>query len=523
MNATDSPAQGTARRWLLLIAGFAAVVSGCGRSTSRTDGTAGTATSTAGRGGAGGAGGSTGDAGATAGVDGTGGSTAGAGATSGTGGSTGGADATGGTGGSTAGTGATAGVGGTGGSTGGTGGSGGSGGEAGAPLENPTECVGIPSSRGACEGGCAINAAFALRCPSPLTDIELADWNLLIEHATGASLYAFHHEGGLIVQGDWDDPAVRRELAVDGEVPIVVHETADGDILVSPASTAGGTHELAAGLLLDAAYDDETLRVLESNANRVTLHSIAADGSVTSDLVSDDASAASLVRRSSPPRMALVNSAGAASIYGDGGPRTINLPSPVRVDTPWFSAVALGDRLVLGSLTPGTDGTDGIYFVEDAGVARSFGATRTQSCPEDYVAEYPDICEFELVPDVIIPGAVLAAELVVHAGEPWLVSIVGEVTDQCRTFTGRCFESQPCDCEYRRFGSTANAALRLENLDDPTRVLRVELGDFSYETVQLAVSSSEAGALFIAIAEGQFSPGGGSHAGVAIDYLMLTP
>jgi len=58
--------------------------------------------------------------------------------------------------------------------------------------------------------------------------------------------------------------------------------------------------------------------------------------------------------------------------------------------------------------------------------------------------------------------------------------------------------------------------------NDRSLVLRVELGDFPYETVQIAASSSDYGALFVAVAEGQFD-GSGNHAGVFVDYLMLTP
>jgi hypothetical protein len=506
MSVDDSRARRAWQWRVLLVAGFAATASGCGRSVSRTDGTAGTAASMAGRGDSGGTGGSTGGTADSGGTGGAGGSTGGTGATSGSGaagGSTGGTADSGG--------------------TGGTGALGGAGGEAGAPLVNPTECVGATSSRGPCEGGCTLNAAFALRCPSPLLDIELAGSNLLVEHATGASLYGFHFEGGLITLDAWTGTDVRRELATDNELPIVAHEAGAGDVLLSPTTTAGGTHALAAGLLLDVAYDDENVRILERVDRRVTLHSIATDASITSNLLSDDAQAASFVRGSSPPRIALVDRAGVTSIQGEGEPRAVNLPSPVRPDTSWFSAVALGERLLLGSMTLGTDGTDGTYIVDDAGVARSFGATRALRCPDEWIAEYPDICEFELIPDVTTHEAVLAAELVVHEGEPWLVSIVGAVTDHCRTFVGRCFESRPCDCSYRRFGSTVDAALRLENLDDPARVLRVKLGDLPNETVQLAASSSETGMLFIAIAEGQFSPDGGSHAGAVIDYLLLTP
>jgi hypothetical protein len=495
MSSREARAQGVWPGWLLLLAGFTAGSVACGRSVSRSDGTAGTAASTASQGGA--------SAGGSGGVGGTGGT--------GSGGD-GGGDA------STAGRGAAGS--GTGGSSAGSGASSGSGGDASTTPANPAECVAVPTTRRTCISGCAVKAAFALRCPSSLMDLELAGSNLLVEHGAGAGLFGFADEDGLVALEAWGSFA-RRELAVDGDSPIVVHEDGGGSIVVSSSTTPSGAVPLGVGTLLDAGFDARALRILGANEGSISLFSIAADGSVTGDEVHPDASSASLLSGSSPPWVSVALDDG-AWLYGQGEPRRVELPTPVRIGTNWFSAVSIGARAVLGSLTQGSDGTGGTYVVNDDGVERTFGYPRTLSCPVDYTANYPDICEFDFVPAVTTSEAVLAAELVAHDGDLWLVSIVGKVTDRCDAFVGRCFESLPCDCEYRRFGSIEDAVLRFENLDAPGAIQQAELGDFPNETVQLAASSSETGALFVAVAEGQFTPAG-DHAGVYIDYFVLRP
>jgi hypothetical protein len=366
-----------------------------------------------------------------------------------------------------------------------------------------------------------------MRCPSPLVDIEAEGSSLLVEHAAGSSLlkganlWGFEPEDRFVSE-TWPGLDVRRELATNADALVVVHEAGDGVLLVSPSGGAELTLELSLGRLLDVGFEADTLHVLGLDERELTLHSVAPDGSVSSELVSDDASAGRLVRGSSPPRVVTLDGAGSAFVLGSGELRAVSLPSPIWVESAWFSAAALGERLLLGSLASGPGGTGGVYLVEDDGAARSFGNSRTLRCPDSYTAFYPDICEFEQITPVTTPGAVLAAELVVYADEPWLVSILGDVTDTCRTSVDRCFESRPCDCTYSRAGSTRSAVLKLENLDDPSRVLRIELGDFPYETVQLAASSG-GGVLFVAVAEGQFTSGGGSHAGALIDYLFLLP
>jgi hypothetical protein len=494
MSSREVGAQGAWQRRIVVLAGFAAVSAGCGRSVSRSDGTAGTAASTASQGGA--------SAGGSGGVGGTGGT--------GSGGDGGRASAAGR---GAAGSGA-------GGSSAGSGASSGSGGDASTTPANPAECVAVPSTRRTCISGCAVKAAFALRCPSSLTDVELAGSNLLVEHGAGADLFGFNDEDGLVALEAWGSFA-RRELAVDGDSPIVVHEDGGGSIMVTASTIQSGAIPLGVETLLDAGFDAHALRILGDNEGSISLFSIAADGAVTGDEVHPDASSASLLSGSSPPWVSVALD-GSAWLYGQGEPRNVDLPTPVRIGTNWFSAVSVGARAVLGSLTQGSDGTGGTYVVNDDGMARTFGYPRTLSCPLDYTANYPGICEFDFVPTVTTSEAVLAAELVVHDADVWLVSIVGEVTDRCETFVGRCFESLPCDCEYRRFGSIEDAVLRFENLDAPGPIQQAELGDFPNETVQLAASSSETGALVVAVAEGQFTAAG-DHAGVYIDYFVLTP
>ncbi|HEX6764175.1 MAG TPA: hypothetical protein VF103_01830, partial [Polyangiaceae bacterium] len=108
----------------------------------------------------------------------------------------------------------------------GSGGSGGSsgtgtGGSAGAPDDDPTECRFVPSSRGPCEGGCTLNAAFALRCPSSFYSLEVAGSNLLLDHQGGSDLFGFHFEGGLIGLGHWNPESPMPRLTTTGDEPIV--------------------------------------------------------------------------------------------------------------------------------------------------------------------------------------------------------------------------------------------------------------------------------------------------------------
>jgi hypothetical protein len=164
----------------------------------------------------------------------------------------------------------------------------------------------------------------------------------------------------------------------------------------------------------------------------------------------------------------------------------------------------------------------GTLEVNDAGTVSILGNPRTLECPESFSADDADSCDFERVTPVTTSRAVPAADLVVHETEPWLVTIVADVVDACDTFTLACTEALPCECVYRFSGSAVRAELRLTPLDDPARALSLSLPDFPRATVSLQASSSDAGAILIAIAERQFTADG-SEAGTAIDYAMITP
>jgi hypothetical protein len=393
-------------------------------------------------------------------------------------------------------------------------------------LGNPSECASVRSTRGPCEGGCTLNAAFALRCPSPLSSwLEVADTNLLIQHANGADLFGFHHEGGLIPLRHWDEANLRRELALDAEgSPIVVQELEGGTIGIDWDGLADGEHELSMNPLFDAAFDDGTLHVLGTMSEGLALWSLAADGTTELKTVAElDSAPALFVADSSPIKVVFGTDRLALWSFGDSAPRAFTSVPSAPARPGFVSAAELGERLIVGYRPQASESgaASGNIFVNDAGAETVVGAARTLLCPAGYIAYYPDICEFEQVAPNVVPDAVLAFDLLVHDGEPWFVTITAEVTDRCDTLSGACLETLPCDCQYLRRGSAAGGELRLFPLDEPSRVLTLELGDFPYETVSLEASSTGSGAIVVAIAEGQFV--GGSHGGAAIDYLMITP
>lgn len=364
-----------------------------------------------------------------------------------------------------------------------------------------------------------------------MTDLEVAGTNLLVEDANGAELFGLLSENEFGTFSRWEEPGLRRELTVNGDgEPIVVHELADGYLSIDPGSPIDHEYGIPMSPLLDASYDGRTLRTLGNSERGLTLVSITG-GSADSEVVSEEASQfALLVGGASPPRV-LYNVA-AGPLWSFDGEEAAQLADVgmVRAMPRDLSAVAVGERMLLAyqptSTSPQAPTTllsSGTVEVHEAGAVSIFGAPRSLRCPAGYTAEYPDICEFERVTPETTPGAVLDVDLAVLAGEPWLVTIVANVTDRCDTFAGHCFESLPCDCQYQRRGSAVEAELRITSLDDPSRSFFFRLGDYPYETVSVEASGSDdRGALVVAVAERQFTAQG-SNAGTLIDFLVITP
>jgi hypothetical protein len=127
------------------------------------------------------------------------------------------------------------------------------------------------------------------------------------------------------------------------------------------------------------------------------------------------------------------------------------------------------------------------------------------------------------VPPETVSDAVLAAQLVVHEGEPWLVTVVAEVTDRCDTLSLACTETSPCECVYTRSGSAARVELRLAALDEPSRTFSLRLRDFPDALVSVESSRTAAGALVIAVSERPIRAQENDAETTTIDYLMVTP
>jgi hypothetical protein len=310
-------------------------------------------------------------------------------------------------------------------------------------------------------------------------------------------------------------------LTTTGDEPIVVHRDEEGAIVVDPGPVTGpqGSFDVPITSLLDVGYDAGMIRLLGWNDDGLGLWSIANDASVSYELVADTTSTGHLVAGSSPPWVAVPDGS-SVSLYEDGAFERVY--GAEFAQPPTLSAVALDGRALLANRAMDIRGFDGTAAVWDSGFTRTFGAFRSLSCPPSYTAEYPDLCEYEFVPDVTTPGAVIAATLVVNAGVPWLVSVVGDVTDTCRTMTGRCFETLPCDCGYLRSGSLVRTELRLDSLDGDSRSLRIPLNDVRYEAVWLSASATPSNAIAVAVAVAEYTPSG-SSAATAVDYLMITP
>lgn len=376
-----------------------------------------------------------------------------------------------------------------------------------------------PTQLGNCEGGCRLEA-YALRCPGSVSEIEVSGPNLLVEYAGGADLFRRDVQDGFLAVRRWQDTAPRRELAADEyELPIVVHELAEGTLSVRPGSPVDDDVEIAMSPLLGTRYVDGSLHILGNTSSGLTLWSFAEDGSSESTVVSEKSSQGVLVTGSSPPRVLYNLNGNALWSYERDESAPVMSSSTARAMPRYLSAVAIGEREIL-AYQPTSSVASGAVEVNDAGTVSLVGVPRTLECPADYVAEYPDICEFEPVTPETTSGAVLASDLVVYQSEPWLVTIVADVTDRCDTNAGRCFETLPCDCQYQRRGGAVRSELRLTALDS-ARTYSLRLRDFPYETVSVVASSSDAGKMVIAVAERQFTAQG-SDAGTAIDFVMLS-
>jgi hypothetical protein len=397
-----------------------------------------------------------------------------------------------------------------------------------------TACVVEGSRVMDCEGGCTVNAAFALRCPSSVRDLELAGTNLLVEHDEGAELFGFHFEAGLTALRHWGEPELWRALTVTrDDAPIVVHERVDGTLAFDPGSPADDRVPFTVGVPYDVRYDDDLLHVLAGTTAGLILGSFDSDGRGRYTTLSERASTALFVDGTSPPRVVFnlgqFDTDPVSSFDGEESAPVTSLP-PFHAIADTISAAAAGERLLLAyqpdhnpqSVPMSTDWNGTVEVIDD-GISTIVGTPRTLECPASFTAHGTDDCEFERVPPATVSNAVLAAQLVVHEGEPWLVTVVAEVTDRCDTLSLACTETSPCECVYTRSGSAARVELRLAALDEPSRTFSLRLRAFPDALVSVESSSTAAGALVIAVSERPIRAQENAAETMTIDYLMVTP
>lgn len=98
-------------------------------------------------------------------------------------------------------------------------------------------------------------------------------------------------------------------------------------------------------------------------------------------------------------------------------------------------------------------------------------------CEGAFVAPYPDICEYDREisgrEDEVSFSAV--HQVVAREGAAWLLEIQTEAKRSCRTHTGGCYETLPCDCEYREFMDVENATIVLTQLTGGTSSYEIQL------------------------------------------------
>ena len=106
----------------------------------------------------------------------------------------------------------------------------------------------------------------------------------------------------------------------------------------------------------------------------------------------------------------------------------------------------------------------------------------------------------------------MAATVVYTKDAPWLVSVTGVGSAQCRLTTIRtCFENVPCQCGYELEESDFRATLELTRIDLPALSYRVDLGLFPSAALRVEASrAGDAADFTVAIASQRF-----------VDYLLI--
>jgi hypothetical protein len=365
----------------------------------------------------------------------------------------------------------------------------GNGGAAGAAPQLPLgSCEAAPFAA-TCDENCNVVFAAGLKCGRPLGEVQVADTALLISFQEAPeSLFInrpFDFRLGGLVSGDVFDSVSRGALAYDGTQPIVVVETDAGlQALPSGVIIADGGQPLA------ARSEDGNLYVLgqvRGNAKAKALWVINPAGEIEQRLVYPDAEQLQFV--AGMPATSLV--------VADRSVDSLEAPlwkpdAAIRLllaSQSTLGAVALADEASMSSPALG-----GVVTVSTATGEMLRRGNQVSSCPGGFVALYPYICESDhdsLLAPTTTTGYVVAATVAYAKDAPWLITLVADVTQECRlTTNGGCFESLPCDCGYRSSLSGLTTALQLTRLDQPATSYRIQLDGVPYSAYASLTASS---------------------------------
>jgi len=380
-----------------------------------------------------------------------------------------------------------------------------------------TDCSVVRTQR-QCMGSCGLEGSFSVSCPGQFVRTRVAASNLLIVHTLGGALLRFSAPN-LAPLFDWQDTDARFLSAGDDEQPIVVRVTADGLTLdPTPKEALPELVHVRPERTLDASFDAGTLRILGMLGSETKLWSVSPMPGHDVRLIDTASTNVVIVRESSPP---WVLYRGTQDFFWQLAvpPELTKAPEgSMPISTKSVVGLALGNELLVAS-DDRMIGRDGTVFMEGAGISASAGSERSLVCPAQFIVPYPGHCEFEATAPMRTPGAILAYDLVMKDGDAWLVTLSGDVTDTCRTFISRCFETLDCDCSYGRFGSVTNARVEIANLRQSQFKFVVPLGELT-EQVALSASVAHSGAIHVALGRTLFTPAG-NFAGSSVEYLVV--
>jgi hypothetical protein len=370
----------------------------------------------------------------------------------------------------------------------------GTGGVAGsAPQLAVGDCVPAPFSATGDEN-CDVVFAAGLRCGGPLLGVQVAEAALLASFRgpPGSDVvnqpFEFRPASGLVSGAVVDAPS-RPALAYDGDGPILV------------AETDAGLHALPSGVIvpnggqpLAARSEDGNLFVLakvRGDDKAKALWAIDSAGEVEQRFVYPDAEQLQFV--AGLPATSLVVADSAIDALEAPLWKADAATPLLMTGQSTFGAVALGGQAAMA-----TQPSDGVVSVVTPMGEVLHRGTHTPGCPGGFVAPYPEVCSTrhsDLNPTTTT-GYVLAATVAYAKGSPWLITLNGDMVEQCRLVNaGSCFETLPCDCAYRAGRTPANLALQLTRIDQPATSYRIQLvgvGNASYTSFTASSAGSVA-------------------------------